>query len=71
MPSFKSPCTNMTRHLSSPFFDALDHIGSGQTEHTPPQLEEDVQDTVLEAIHLCLLLGLFIDQASIPVHFCH
>ena len=70
-PSFKRPRTNTMHYLSSLLFDMLDHIGPGQAEYTPPQFKYDVREAIVKVIHLCLLLGLFVDQITIPVHLCH
>ena len=71
MPSFERICTYSPHHLGPLLLDTLNGIGSAQTEYAPPEIEEDVHNAVIEAIHFSLLLGLFIDQVAVPMHLGH
>ena len=53
------------------FFDALDCVGSSQTEHTPPKFQYTVPNMIIEEIHFGLLLGLFVDQVAVLMYFHH
>ena len=61
----------MTRRLPSLLFDLLDGVGPGQAEYAPPKVKYDVPKAIIEAIYLCLFLGLFIDQVVVPMHLGH